>query len=91
MTRKRFVKKLMGCGISRNVAWHFVDLARARELSYADMYEMPITRLICSFARMGSNVKKVCKSLDNVARVTVSTLACSTELQRSQNEEKEIY
>lgn len=61
MTRKRFVKLLMGCGISRNVAWHFVDLAQARELSYADMYEMPITRLTCSFARMGSNVKKVCK------------------------------
>ena len=63
MTRKRFVKLLMGCGISRNEARVFANLAQAKGVSYATFREMPLTRLRCSLARVAFNARKTTKAM----------------------------
>lgn len=63
MTRKKFIKNLMGSGLSRNEANRIAIKGRESGLSYQEYYEYK-----CSWLRISIAMQKVGDSFENAAK-----------------------
>ena len=77
MTRKKFIKKLMGVGLSRNEANKVSIKGRESGISYQEYYEYE-----CSWLRISIAMQKVGNSFENASKAM--NLANSTMMSFSE-------